>query len=368
MPVDAVLTARPAQDPADQAAPASTRGPDPAPSHPRIRGFDGVRGLAVVAVIACHAWPEIFPGGSVGVQVFFVLSGYLITLLLLRQWSRSDRLGLGRFYLRRVLRLAPAMVVVAVATTALFLVVDRGAGRLVYAEVALLYLSNWVRAMGRPMGPLGHTWSLAMEEQFYLLWPLVAWFAWRRWQGVGVAVAAASGALLATGIAITLTLAGAGRTRIDNGFDTASAPLWIGCLCGVIAWHGARPILTRAVGAVTIPWLAVILFTRWGDHHVEVPLVHTATAVGIGCALPAISSGWGASILELPVLKRLGVISYGLYLWNYPITFIQGVQDLPGIIELPLVFGAALVLSEVTYRLLETPFLRLKERVAHAVR
>ena len=322
----------------------------------------------MLAVVACHAWPEIFPGGSVGVQVFFVLSGYLITLLLLREWSRIGRLDLRRFYMRRVLRLAPALIAVVIATTVLFEVVDRGAGRLVYAEDALLYLSNWVRAMDRSMGPLAHTWSLAMEEQFYLVWPVVAWFAWRRWQGSGVAVAAAGGALLATGIAVTLDLGGASITRIDNGFDTASAPLWIGCLCGVIAWRGIPPILTRAVGVLTLPWLGAILLTRWADHHERLPLIHTATAVGLGCLLLEISSGWGAGVLELPALKRLGVISYGVYLWNYPITFIQGVQDLPGVLELPIVFGAALVLSEVSYRILETPFLRLKQRVAYAVR
>ena len=149
----------------------------------RAPGLDGVRALAVIAVIAFHEQLSAFSGGFLGVDVFFVLSGYLITDLLVARWDRHGRLDLGDFWARRARRLLPALAVLLVAVTAATAVSSRG--QLAALRSALLaavtYSSNWWQALAHhsyfaqfgPPSPLQHLWSLAIEEQFYLVWPLL---------------------------------------------------------------------------------------------------------------------------------------------------------------------------------------------------
>ena len=151
-------------------------------SVPYLRGLDGMRALAVIAVMVYHANSSWLPGGFIGVEVFFVISGYLITLLLIGEHERTGRVSLGQFYLRRARRLLPAlflMLAMVVVYTALFKREELGRLR---GDVlaALGYVSNWFQiwvgqgytAEGQ-FAPLRHLWSLAVEEQFYLVWPLV---------------------------------------------------------------------------------------------------------------------------------------------------------------------------------------------------
>ena len=148
-----------------------------------IPGLDGVRALAVVVVVAYHLGVPWMQGGLLGVGVFFTLSGFLITSLLLDAWQRDGRLGLGSFWLRRARRLLPALVLVLAVVLAVTALVDSSALAQRWRESvgALLFVSNWQTItdgvsyfdrVGGP-GPLDHVWSLAVEEQFYLLWPLL---------------------------------------------------------------------------------------------------------------------------------------------------------------------------------------------------
>ncbi len=149
----------------------------------RQPGLDGLRALAVIAVIAFHERLSAFSGGFLGVDVFFVLSGYLITDLLVARWDRHGRLDLGDFWARRARRLLPALAVLLVAVTAATAVVEPA--QLAALRSALLaavtYSSNWWQALAHhsyfaqfgPPPPLQHLWSLAIEEQFYLVWPLL---------------------------------------------------------------------------------------------------------------------------------------------------------------------------------------------------
>ncbi len=149
---------------------------------PYLRGLDGMRALAVIAVMVYHANNAWLPGGFIGVEVFFVISGYLITLLLIGEHERSGKVHLGKFYLRRARRLLPAlfmMLTLVVVYTALFKRAELGRLR---GDVlaGLGYVSNWFQvwvgqgytAEGQ-FAPLRHLWSLAVEEQFYLVWPLL---------------------------------------------------------------------------------------------------------------------------------------------------------------------------------------------------
>ena len=149
---------------------------------PYLPGLDGMRALAVVAVMVYHANPAWLPGGFLGVEVFFVISGYLITLLLIGEHERSGTVSLGQFYVRRARRLLPALFALLVGVTVYTALFRRDALGLLRGDVlaALVYVSNWYQiwvgqgyTAAGDFAPLRHLWSLAVEEQFYLLWPLV---------------------------------------------------------------------------------------------------------------------------------------------------------------------------------------------------
>jgi len=149
----------------------------------RLPGLDGVRALAVLAVIAFHLGMRMIPGGFLGVDIFSVLSGYLITDLLVAQWARYGQLDLRGFWIRRARRLLPALAVVLVAVTAAVAVIepDQLSALRPALAAAVSYSSNWYQALHHvsyfasfgPPPPVQHLWSLAMEEQLYLAWPLL---------------------------------------------------------------------------------------------------------------------------------------------------------------------------------------------------
>src|ERR1700729_2609771 len=235
--------------------------PEPVRSGQRyMPGLDGLRALAVLAVIAYHEQLGWAPGGLLGVGVFFTLSGYLITDLLLGQWARSGGVNLGDFLLRRARRLLPALFVMLAVVTAWITVVSpsrlaslRGA-----VAAAATYSSNWFYiythnsyfARFAPAGPLDHLWSLAVEEQFYLVWPallLLGLFVMRgrrtrtvAWLALPtLALAAASAALMAA-----LYQPGPDPTRIYEGTDTRAAGLLIGAALAMFLAARRRPLTT----------------------------------------------------------------------------------------------------------------------------
>ncbi|CAA9401675.1 MAG: O-antigen acetylase [uncultured Rubrobacteraceae bacterium] len=209
---------------------------------PRMPGLDGLRALAVVAVLLYHAGLAWMPGGFLGVEIFFVISGYLITALLVTEWRQRGRIDLAAFWMRRARRLLPALYPVVVATLAYALVFLPGevAGLRGDAISAFGYFTNWYlifgnvsyfEAMGRP-SPLRHLWSLAVEEQFYLLWPPVVAagisLGARRWRlrrlmFVSLAVAGGSALLMAAVYA-----PGIYPSRIYYGTDTRATGLLLG--------------------------------------------------------------------------------------------------------------------------------------------
>ncbi|MBV9048555.1 MAG: acyltransferase, partial [Solirubrobacterales bacterium] len=216
---------------------------------PYAPGLDGVRALAVTAVVLYHARVPWLPGGFLGVDVFFVLSGYLITSLLLAEYRRAGRIDLSRFWIRRARRLLPAallVIVVCLIVEAVFLRGNLGAFR-GDALASVLYVNNWHQifagqsyfaAFGRP-SLLEHYWSLSVEEQFYVVWPLVlvGGFAIsrRRWV-VGAAVAAV---FISMVLMALLYHGGVDASRAYYGTDTRAAPLMIGAILA-FAWPFGR--------------------------------------------------------------------------------------------------------------------------------
>lgn len=318
--------------------------------------LDGLRAIAVLAVVLFHTWPRLFPGGWAGVDLFFVLSGYLITSILVREHAATGRVSLRRFYIRRALRLMPALLALIAAFLVYTLVARNDLGEAASAALmAATYVTNWGRAFGAPPSVISHTWSLAIEEQFYLLWPLTLLLILRTQRPWLWAAA-----LAAAGLAWRLYLLGEGApfVRLYNGFDTHADPILIGCflaLCprAVSGRAGFLPLIAFGVIVVALDW--------------DSQLANSIGFAVIGCVgawliAAASRDGWLKTTLSWPPLVYIGQISYGIYLWHFPIIDV-GHYHVPQAywFILPLLGIACAVVS---FHLLEQPFLRLKDKWA----
>jgi peptidoglycan/LPS O-acetylase OafA/YrhL len=327
--------------------------------------LDGLRALAVGIVIAVHATflipgrrELLVPGGWVGVDLFFVLSGYLITRLLADEIDRAGKIDLRRFYIRRSLRLLPAfaalLLIDLVVSTYIFPDTDIYKATL----VSIAYIMNWSRAFNWfPQASLGHTWSLSMEEQFYILWPAV-FIAIRRRRPLSWLLAMIVGMLIWRSI---VALGGADAERTYNGFDTHADTLLIGCAAALLRLDESRREIIRRLSALPITALAVIL---------AVFRYRTLLTQTFGYTLAAIMTAWLIlaatqpgrlrDFLSIRPLTYTGKISYGLYLWHYPIIWIgRGhIHGYISILLIPLSYLAAMM----SYHYIEKPFLRLKAR------
>lgn len=371
---------RAASGPVSTAPPASTGVADG-----RLPGLDGLRAFAVIAVILYHLSPGLAVGGYLGVDVFFVISGFLITALLLRERASTGRICLGNFWLRRTRRLLPALLALVLACcTAAWLIggnVLVDLGRQVLG--AATFSSNWLAVVGHrsyfdETAPelFRNLWSLAVEEQFYLLWPLAVLLlvlVRMRWLRLGIVIAAAIASALAMAL---IYVPGADATRVYYGTDTHSFGLAIGAALAVLSQHwsalplwwsrGARWLLPT-LGTVSLGGLVAAAILMPAD----APLVYQGglvvvallTAVTItGAIVPGSVLG---RTLDLAPLRWVGERSYGLYLWHWPV-FVLVVAVLPGWPRLGAggwaLGGIALVITVaaamLSYRYLEQPIRR----------
>ena len=347
----------------------------------RIEGLDGVRAVAVVAVIVYHLWPARLPGGFLGVDVFFVISGFLITTLLLRERTRTGRIDLAGFWLRRARRLLPALVVVVVACIVAAALVDRdllvGIDRQVLG--AATFSTNWVE-IGHGADYFDATsptlfltfWSLAVEEQFYVVWPvaLLGFLAVARSARPRVWLALLLATVSAVLMAVWFT-PGSNPTRVYYGTDTHLAGLMIGVALA-LAFSGevgmvAQPrwiVLRRWTGFVALAGIGLLFwrvesagtFTYRGG----IVLASVLTAVVVAC-LPGPPSTF-TRVARFAPLTWIGERSYGLYLWHWPVILI--VAELlpasepgsePTLVGAALSIGLTLLLTEVSYRWVEMP-------------
>jgi peptidoglycan/LPS O-acetylase OafA/YrhL len=353
--------------------------PRPA-SRSRAGGLDGLRALAVLAVVAFHENLNALPGGFLGVDVFFVLSGYLITDLLVARFDRDGRLGLRGFWVRRARRLLPALAVLLVTVTATTAVLEPAQlDSLRPALVgAVTYTSNWWQALHHqsyfqafgPPPPLQHLWSLAVEEQFYLIWPLVlaAVVAClrRRPRRAALAWAGAGGSALA----MTLLYApGSDPSRVYYGTDTHATALLTGAALA-LTWPLARLEASSPDAAQRLDVAGVIGLTMlaWAAGHFSgadaavypVGLVLAALAAGAVIAAAA-ASGVIAWMLSWSPLRWLGVRSYGIYLWHWPVIAFFDALAGPGSATAAArtaQTAIAIAVAALSWRWIEEPVLR----------
>ena len=225
-------------------------------------GLDGVRAVAVAAVVVFHMDESWLPGGFLGVDVFFTLSGFLITSLLLAELDASNKVDFKRFYIRRARRLLPALYLVLVATAIAAMTVAQDAASRVRedAVAAFFYVTNWwyvlgetsyFEATGRPP-MLQHLWSLAVEEQFYFVWPVLCWLLWKVGRTRGIRVGAIVGALASTVVMAWISIAqgmpeAADPSRVYFGSDTHAMTLLVGAALATFWRPGA--LAARLTGA-----------------------------------------------------------------------------------------------------------------------
>jgi peptidoglycan/LPS O-acetylase OafA/YrhL len=286
--------------------------------------LDGLRAVAIIVVMLFHARAPVALGGFIGVDVFFVLSGYLITTLLLRELETNHCIDLRRFYLRRLIRLTPALLVmlaiyVIVAPFVWPAIADHGW----QAFIAAIYLSDYsVAFLGTP-NLLSHTWSLSIEEHFYLLWPVVLVIATRRWDRRSLVIVLGAMYVLGTMLRWVCVIRGQSWPQVYYRFDTHLSGLVLG------AWLAALSRDEELLNKVrrALPWLLwlpvvaiVCLKYQWGDIWMlmwGLSLTEWATVAVLIASQSA--QGQVSAMLSTAPLVWIGKISYGLYLWHYPI-------------------------------------------------
>jgi peptidoglycan/LPS O-acetylase OafA/YrhL len=346
-------------------------------SLPYLPGLDGLRALSVLAVVAYHADVTGLPGGFLGVEVFFVLSGYLITSLLLSEQHVDGSIDLVSFWRRRARRLLPALAVMLAAVSAGALLfwrdaVDQLRGDLV---AAMLYVSNWwqiveqrsyFESTGRPP-MLQHLWSLAVEEQFYVLFPIVLLFALRRSRRSFVAIGLVVAALLSAWWMAHLFEPYADPSRVYYGTDTRLSGLLLGSALAFVVVPGAGRYVTKAVGHArdAIGWIGLcgLLWAFMNVNEFD-PFVYRGGFVLVDVltlativAIARTESGFGR-ILGWGPFEWVGRRSYAIYLWHWPIVVVTrpGLDvAIDGLPLLALRIGLTLVLAELSYRFVERP-------------
>lgn len=366
-----------------------------------IPALDGVRALAVALVLADHGGIPGVAGGFIGVDVFFVLSGFLITSLLLDELGRTGGIDLPGFWVRRARRLLPALIVVVMAVVVLreLFPADAVAAVRDDAVAAFFWVANWVFVFrdtnyftqGDTPSPLQHTWSLAVEEQYYVVWPLVlvavaallAVLTRRRptrpklrtvrMAVAGIAVAGAAGSAVAS----CLMVSEASLTRVYFGTDTRVQALLVGAAAAALlvgdwsslARYGSQirsrwgRLIAQILPVIGLTMLGVIAHFATGsapEFRRGLLIVVAVAAVFIVAPVALEQRGLVARMLALPPLVWLGMISYGVYLWHWPI-FLALNGERTGLTGMPLFAiraGATVTLAAMSWWLIEQPVKR----------
>jgi peptidoglycan/LPS O-acetylase OafA/YrhL len=347
---------------------------------PYLPGIDALRALAVLAVFLYHARVDWMPGGFLGVDVFFVISGYLITSLLLREFRGTGHIELGRFWLGRARRLLPAVGVLIAVTMVVAAIaepdrIDQLRGD---ALASLAYFANWhfifveqsyFEQFQQP-SLFTHLWSLSVEEQFYLFWPLIFAAGMKLFGRGRLLLGVCAGALGSVALAWILFDPGGDASRVYYGTDTHA----VGLLAGValaLVWSPVElrrrrtgPLVGPILDVVGVLALAYVVLSFIHVHDYDLALWHggylwLALVTALLLAVLAHPAARLGRLLGAPPVLWLGLRSYSFYLWHWPVLALTqpGVDvSLPRGVLIPLQLIAVLALADLSYRFVELPF------------
>ncbi len=346
---------------------------------PHLSGLDGIRGLAALAVVLFHAGVWWLPAGFLGVDVFFVVSGFLITSLLIAERERSGDTDLAQFWIRRARRLLPVLALVLIVTTvyAVLVLQETLSQHLHEVLMAAIYVTNWdqiIRGVSyfemfeRP-SQLRHLWSLAVEEQFYIIWPVVFTVVLRllnlRWLWCIVAAAA----VLSVIWMVMLFSPGDEPSRVYFGSDARAFTILIGVAVGLY-WKPWRRRWSRSAGylmdlfafAGLVGIGAIMVVARhWHDWMYPWGLLLTSLAAIVLVAFVVRPGSLMGRALDLRPFRWLGQRSYSIYLWHWPVLLALQWEFgfVPNTIAIVVAgLAATLILSELSYHLVEAPMRR----------
>jgi peptidoglycan/LPS O-acetylase OafA/YrhL len=332
----------------------------------RVLQIDGLRCLAILLVLFSHL--NILPGGEIGVDIFFVISGYLITGIFLRESELRGSISIRYFYIRRCLRIMPALALMLLVYATSISFAHHSTSQYWSILYAATYIMNWTRLAGLPSGIIGHTWTLAVEEQFYLVWPLLLasilsldqkWrplavlvlicvsFAWRSW--------------------LIFKHGAAASEHVFFGSDTRAMEIFIGCLLAFV-WNKKVPSWLPAFWPVPVSSILFLAFSGTPSWLVYFDSAVISLSAAWLIVVIQSETGFLSTLLGMAPLVWVGRLSYGLYLWHVPVAAVLGsrlsmrpvAQDV-GIVCLSFLFAA------VSYYFIERPALRLKVRYSHGL-
>lgn len=345
-----------------------------------ISGFDGIRSLAVIGVILYHLLPTQMRGGYLGVPIFFVVSGYLITDLLRQEWDQNGKIDIKQFYFRRMKRLYPGMVFMLITASAYITLFQRNLLNNLKGIISssLLYLNNWWQInnglsyfdrFGNE-SPFTHLWSVAVEGQNYLIWPLLFVLLMKLVKNRGTIFKIVSGVAILSAVLLAVWYTpNADPTRVYYGTDTRLFSIWMGSALAFVwpSTHLKKNIPQKAKNVLNIAGLSsflllVLAFFMLDDHLTFVYYGGMFLITLLCMVLVAVTAHPGASLNRLltnPLFSYIGKRSYGIYLYQFPVMIfyeakIGNVGEnvmLHTIIELCLI----VLISELSYRFIENP-------------
>ncbi|MDQ2935935.1 MAG: acyltransferase [Acidobacteriota bacterium] len=337
--------------------------------------LDGLRGIAIISVLIHHQLTTFsVNGGFLGVDLFFVLSGFLITGILWSEFQNTHSISLRNFYMRRVLRLGPGLLIYLLAC--LFVTyrmqrIEMGK-EIKLIAIALVYSTNWLMAFGLNSfhEPTAITWSLSIEEQFYLVWPILFFGCLMLKVRRGWIVAGLGATILAIMVHRVLLLsAGAGLTRLYYGTDTRADALLMGCLIALLPVARVSKNMKKYLNPASVLSLVALFYfiatTRFADSFLyRGGYTLIALMAGIVIFVAANSPpGILSALLRNRALRWFGEISYGLYLWHWLVVLSSSFYYL-GYWEPWARLALAVGIASASFYLVEKPFNRLKTRFA----